>query len=65
MNDLQCVATWAEQLSTSRTDRSIIELFNQQQDLKRDRNVIISKFSECQTQYKNEPSLTWLTDMWR
>ena len=40
--NLQNESTQAEQLSTSRTDPSVVELFNQQHDT----NTIISKFSE-------------------
>ena len=43
--NLQNATTLAEQLSTNRTDPSVVELFNQQQALQRHTNAIISKFS--------------------
>ena len=46
MAHFQNAATWTEQLSTSRTDSSLIKLFSQQQVLQRDANALISKFSD-------------------
>ena len=54
MNHLQNTGNQAEQLSTSRTDPCVTELFKQQQALQRDTNALISKFSYLQTQYKND-----------
>ena len=53
MNHMHNVLTQTEQLSTSRTDPSAMEIFIQQQAIQRDANAIISKFSELETQYKN------------
>ena len=45
MNHLQNAAPQAEQLSTSRTDPSVIELlFNQQQVLQRDKKLLFLSF---------------------
>ena len=48
---LQNAANQVQQLSM-RTDPSIIELFNQQEDIQRDTNTLISKFSDLQASIK-------------
>ena len=53
MNQFQNTANQDGHLSTSKTDPSSIELFNQEQALQRDTNTLTSKLTELQTQYKN------------
>ena len=52
--NLQQSATWAEQISTSRTNPSVVELPDQQQTLQRDLTAVISKLSDIQPQHKND-----------
>ena len=63
-NHLQNIATWAGLLSTSTIDQSVIEFFIQQQAFQRDTNTPISKFSELQTQFKNDHFLGNLQIIW-
>ena len=51
--NLPNAATQADQLSL-RTDPSIIGLFNEQQAIQRNKDTLISKFSDLQAQYKND-----------
>ena len=45
---VQNSAIQAEQISTNRTDPSVVELLNQQQELQRDATSVISKLADLE-----------------